>query len=185
MKYIVKNINDIDKTILDNFYNNIYEIKRNRIKKDNYLSIYAEYLLSELLKEYNIDYNDITILENEYGKPYIKDINIYYSISHSNEYVIVCINDSPIGIDIQLIKNNTPNKRVLNEEEYKYNYIDIFSLKESYIKCIGSNINHMKDITFNIDNGIFSNKEEYEFKQIKDIPNYVISICTKKLTINY
>ena len=106
MKYIVKNINDIDKTILDNFYNNIYEIKRNRIKKDNYLSIYAEYLLSELLKEYNIDYNDITILENEYGKPYIKDNNIYYSISHSNEYVIVCINDSPIGIDIQLIKNN-------------------------------------------------------------------------------
>ena len=76
--------------------------------------------------------------------------------------------------------------RMLNEEEYKYNYnyIDIFSLKESYIKCIGSNINHMKDITFNLDNGLFSNKEEYEFKQIKDIPNYVISICTKKLTIN-
>jgi hypothetical protein len=38
----------------------------------------------------------------------------------------------------------------------------------------------MKDIIFNIDNGISSNKEEYEFKQLKDIDNYVISICNKK-----
>lgn len=180
MKYIVKSINDIDKNILDNFYNSIYEIKRNRINKDNYLSIYAEYLLCELLKEYNLDYNNITILENEYGKPYIKDSDIFYSISHSKDYVIVCVDSKPIGIDIQFIKNNTPNKKVLNEEEYRYNYIEIFSLKESYIKCIGSNINHMKDITFNLDNGISSNKEEYEFKQLKDIDNYVISICNKK-----
>ena len=54
MKYIVRNINDIDKNILDEFYNKIYEIKRNRISKDNYLSIYAEYLLCYLLKKYNI-----------------------------------------------------------------------------------------------------------------------------------
>jgi 4'-phosphopantetheinyl transferase len=180
MKYIVKNINDINKDILDNFYTNIYEIKRNRISKDNYLSIYAEYLLCYLLKEYNIDYNDITILENENGKPYIKDSNIYYSISHSNEYVIVAIDEKPIGIDIQFIKDNKPNNFVLNEEEFKYNYIDIFSLKESYIKCIGSNINHMKDITFNLDNQITSNKEDFEFTQIKEIDNYVISICNKK-----
>ena len=184
MKYIVRNINDIDKNILDEFYNKIYEIKRNRISKDNYLSIYAEYLLCNLLKEYNIDYENITIIENENGKPYIKDSNIYYSISHSGQYVIVCINDLPIGIDIQERKNSKKNDFVLNESEYKYDYIDIFSLKESYIKCIGSNISHMKDITFNLDNKILSNKDGYEFIQIKDIPNYVISICIKKLTSN-
>lgn len=184
MKYIIKNINDIDKSILDEFYNHIYETKKNRINKDNYLSIYAEYLLSDLLKEYNLEYDNITILENEYGKPYIKDSNIYYSISHSGEYVIVAVDNKPIGIDIQLIKDKNKNDLVLNEEEYKYDYIEIFSLKESYIKCIGSNINHMKDITFNLDNKILSNKDEYEFIQLKDINNYVISICIKKLTSN-
>ena len=129
---------------------------------------------------YNINYNNITILENEYGKPYIKDSNIYYSISHSNNLVMVAIDDKTIGIDIQFIKNKNKNDFILNESEYKYNYIEIFSLKESYIKCIGSNINHMKDIIFNLDNGISSNKDEYEFIQLKDIDNYVISICNKK-----
>ena len=180
MKYIIKNINDIDKNILNEFYNHIYEDKKNRINKDNYNSIYAEYLLSDLLKDYNINYNNITILENEYGKPYIKDSNIYYSISHSNNLVMVAIDDKPIGIDIQFIKDKNKNNFILNESEYKYNYIEIFSLKESYIKCIGSNINHMKDITFNLDNKILSNKDEYEFIQLKDIDNYVISICNKK-----
>jgi len=181
MKYIVKNIKDINKNILDDFYDDIYELKKNRINKNNYPSIYAEYLLAELLKEYNLKYRFLNFEENEFGKPYIKDHDIYYSISHSGDYVLVGIHNTPIGVDIQKIKDNYPNPKVISKDELKYNYIDIFSLKESYIKCIGSTMNHMKDVTFNLDGKtITSNQKEYDFLKFKSIPGYVISICTKR-----
>ena len=181
MKYIVKNINDIDKSELDHFFKDIYELKRNRIKKDNYPSIYAEYLLSELLREEKINYRLIEVEENEYGKPYIKNHDIYYSISHSGDYVLVGIHNTPIGVDIQQMKDKLPNPKVMSKDEVKYNYIDIFSLKESYIKCIGSTMNHMKDVTLNLDGKtITSNQPGYEFLKFKSIPGYVISICMKR-----
>jgi len=65
--------------------------------KENYTS---ENLLKYALKDYaNIDKYEIVY--NEYGKPYLKDIDIYFNISNSKNVSVCVISNREIGIDIQ------------------------------------------------------------------------------------
>lgn len=41
------------------------------------------------------------ILINKHGKPFVKDPNLHFSISHSFPYVGVILSKYPIGIDVQ------------------------------------------------------------------------------------
>ena len=57
-------------------------------------------LLCALKSFYDIDAPDIAI--NEHGKPYIKDCDVYFNISHSNGVAVVSLSDEgEIGIDLQ------------------------------------------------------------------------------------
>ena len=95
-------INDYSDEVIYNFFENIYDEKKKKIIKilDNdskKRSIISEIILSKLLKDENIDYKNVDfILKN--GKPYIKDSNIYFNISHSYDRIIVCISNKEIGI---------------------------------------------------------------------------------------
>lgn len=59
-------------------------------------------------KYYNI--NDTDIIKNANGKPIFKNANLYFSISHSKNIVIACLDIYPCGIDIEYIKNRNLNK---------------------------------------------------------------------------
>lgn len=52
-----------------------------------------------IYKEYGINKDDI--LKNKYGKPYLKDSNIYFSISHTEGYFVMAVGDRECGIDIE------------------------------------------------------------------------------------
>lgn len=168
----------------------------NNIKNynDKKRSILGEILLIKLLKEIDIDYNELTIKKNKYGKPYIINNKFYYNISHSHDYVICAISNKKIGIDIEKIR--PVNKRIAtqfstnNELKYinEYNnnqlvykrFFTIFTLKEAYFKCIGTNLNNIKKLEFNLNaSSIISNKKNYKFNT-KIINNYVIAICEHK-----
>lgn len=82
--------------------------------KENYTS---ENLLKYALKDYaNIDKYEIVY--NEYGKPYLKDIDIYFNISNSKNVSVCVISNREIGIDIQYktckgsMKNKVFNKNL-------------------------------------------------------------------------
>ena len=192
MEYLIKNVNQIDKNQINMFYNTIPTIKRNKIDKfkndiDKTRSIVGELLLSELLSKHGIDYKDINYQINKYGKPYIDEL--YFNISHKNEYVITVINDKKIGVDIEEIKStpiNTINQFATNKEkEYILSsdnkiksLFQIYTLKEAYFKMKGTNLNNILDVEFIIDNNtIYCSDNTVEVGFINDIDGYIISYC--------
>ena len=156
MKYLIGRINDYNNIDL----NIIKESKKLRISKyndkDKLRSYIGELLLIEgLNKYYNINYNDINIIYNKYGKPYLENYNLYYNISHSKDYVIVVFSDKKIGVDIEYIHGNINTKNIFcNKEEIEYidndltKLFDIFTYKEAYIKMQGKSIMNIKDVSF-------------------------------------
>lgn len=200
MNYIIENINTYSDEDYLKIYQKINLQKKEKIDKlkktaDKKRALLGEYCLIKLLKKYyNIDYKKTNFYTNEYGKPYIQDSNIFFNISHSNDYVIVAISNKEIGIDIEKIRDtniNTINQfATLKEKEYILSdsnncfsrLFEIYTLKESYIKMKGKNMNEVKNIEFKIkDNLTFCSDSSINtllFKNIKK--GYIISICEKK-----
>ena len=134
-------------------------------------NISSKELLNRVLKELNI--ND-EIIYNEYGKPYLKNNEIYFNISHSKEYTILGISSSEIGVDIEEIKpirENVINKVGTDDEKKLIKNDEDFTLiwvkKESYVKWVGMGIGYgLKNVdTTKITNFI-----------IKRLDNFYISV---------
>ena len=192
MKYIIKNINDIPNSTYMDFFNKLSKNKQNKINKkidiqDKKRSLLGLILLEELIEE---KINNLDIEYSKNGKPYLKNKNIYFNISHKKDYVITIISNKNIGVDIEYIDENKINKSTLKyfstkTEEKNINnkelYFTIFSLKESYLK--------MKDILFDKNmiefeinnNKIINNRKDINIKIINDIKNYIITICEENV----
>lgn len=198
MKLIYDNINNYSQDEYNYFFTLIKEQKQQKIKKivnedDKKRSILGEILLINLLKEFKIDYYYIDIYKNKYGKPLIKNMNIYFNISHSNDYVVCIISNYEVGIDIEKIRNikkniinqfATPNEIIyINENSNSFNQkcFEIFTLKESYFKCLGTDLNNVKKVEFNLMNKLIKcNDVNFNFELIYDINDYIIAICEKR-----
>ena len=118
-----------------------------RFDDDKKRSLLAHVLLSYALKK---DGYDITLpaapVTDANGKPHLYDKTgeIYFSLSHSGKYAVCAIADSPVGVDIEEIKENRPEiaRRFFNPEELKYisdaeSFYRIWTLKEGYLKAVG------------------------------------------------
>lgn len=105
---------------------------------------------SELLKYtlnnvYNI--NKYEIVYNEYHKPYLKDLNLYFSVSHDNKITALVISEREIGVDVEyLTYKEEIIKHRFNKEEQdimkksldkEYDFTRIWVMKEAYLKCLG------------------------------------------------
>lgn len=178
-------------------YQNIPSNRLEKIKKStniNYIkeSLGAQLLLNKILKErFLLDLNKIEYIYNENFKPYLKDIPIYFSITHSNNIVCLAVEKyTEIGIDLELIKkhNTCVAKKIMNDKEYEIyqkiktfndeqnNYFyELWTKKESYVKRYGTSI------TINPKNiDISKGEQNNEFiSKIIEINNkqYVLSTC--------
>lgn len=133
-------------------------------------------LLKKILKEeYNID--SFTIIKNEFGKPYLKDNQLYFSISHDKDTCAIAISSSEIGIDLEYLNYN---EKVINKYFYdaekeimaksnnlKYDFTKIWVKKEAYLKMKGTGLNFGKE---NVDTTKIDAK-------IIDYNDYLIAVC--------
>ena len=139
----------------------------------------------ELLDYALFDYasiKDYELYYNKYGKPYLKDSNIYFNISHTRNLVICAISDKEIGVDIEkLVYNELVSKRILNQKEYSIllssnNKEEIFTImwtsKESYVKLLGIGLEYGLK---NVDTTILNSK--IDIKKYKD---YIIAISKEE-----
>ena len=151
--------NDIDLKVPENFITSKYSKLEYSLIKDG------------LKRLYNID--EFKVLYTDNGKPYLKDLNIYISISHSQDYVCVCFSKEEIGIDIQHFKEIKDNiKKYINVDKSlsdKDTIIEI-SKREAAIKLEGLRLMNINDI----------NLEKYNFK-IYSNKLFVIVVATKKM----
>ena len=114
------------------------------------------------------------------GKPYVKDCSYHFNLSHSGDYLLLAVGDTPVGADIEKITKIRPKTvekyfSQSEQERVKKNgskdFFEIWTKKESYVKYTGEG---MKG---------FSHLSEYP-KEIafftKKYDNYQITVCTKK-----
>ena len=211
MKVSILKISDFSEVDINKIKQYISEEKRRKVDKffkreDKLRGIYGELLIRKIIiDKLKINNKDIKFQMNKYGKLYLKDIeNLYFNISHSEEYVVCCLDNKPVGIDIEMIKpfeikvivenfftisdqNYILGKNTLTtSKEITNKFYEIWTLKESFIKCVGKglysplnefNIYFDKKGEINIDTKKTENK--YFFKQITIDKAYKTSICSQ------
>ncbi|WP_231038570.1 4'-phosphopantetheinyl transferase family protein [Pectinatus haikarae] len=161
------------------------------------LSVGAGLLLNHALQKYGINGRMVKFWHNEYGKPFLSDYNIYFSLSHSGHYVFCAAGSEEVGADIQ--KNVRYNahiiKRFFHQEEQAYifslpqsqqsrEFFRLWTFKESCVKMLGSSLARELS-SFSIDiseqtvaaraNG---NALPYTFTEY-DINGYFAAVCSK------
>ena len=113
--------------------------KNENVKKEK---IVSAYLKNKYIGEYHL---------NEYGKP-VSD-NVFFNISHSHGYIVLVIDQAPVGIDIEKIRAVEEDLRnyISNEEEKQYihddeSFFEIWTNKESLVKANGNGINQKPNL---------------------------------------
>jgi 4'-phosphopantetheinyl transferase len=114
-------------------------------------------VLKTLLARYlNLPAAQIELTQNEHGKPALGAGRVEFNVSHSGDYSLLAFSqESPLGIDVERIRGDRVvgelAPRVLSPAEYarflslaeadrKQTFFQIWTLKESVLKGIGSGL---------------------------------------------
>lgn len=129
-------------------------------KEKKLASVCGEWWVKELTSEItNKSIEEITVLHNKKGKPYLKDLPFHISISHCADLIAVAINESPIGIDTEKIKDRDLKvcRKVCTEKEKEIiensnnsleAFYKIWTAKEAYFKKEGTGITNLKAVSY-------------------------------------
>lgn len=208
--YILKIDRNIEKDDFCRLLGCVSEEKKERISRFHRFEDAQRTLLGDVLARYaickrlGIRNRDLVFGTNEYGKPILHEPNgIHFNISHSGDWVVCAVDDSTVGIDIEMIKpiDFKIAERFFSRDEYislinqseemklKYFYM-IWTLKESYIKTEGKGLSIPLDsftirmegnnINVIVDNEI---REFYFFQSFLD-SDTVYAVCTLNSNTN-
>lgn len=144
----------------------------------------------DALIRYAFNFQDINIEKNFFGKPKLLNSNIHFNITHSNNIILIAIDESPIGIDSEFVKPININYDFLSNYDKSYinsskktdiAFFKLWVLKESFTKNIGLGMSLSFD-SFYID----PNKMYIDFNNVRFFfkfytkNNYLISVCSNK-----
>ncbi|MBQ3626134.1 MAG: 4'-phosphopantetheinyl transferase superfamily protein [Synergistaceae bacterium] len=168
-------------------------IMRYKFNADRNRTLWAELLARKIIsRKLNINFNKIIISRDESGKPFINNINnnkLNFSISHSGDYIAVSVGENLNGVDIETRVRDKLDlniaKRFFLQHEYNYllnlnqdlqqqEFLKIWTLKESCLKCL--NLNEWSDVdTFQLLNSKYNNAAGQNFI----LPDFkaVIGVC--------
>ena len=90
-----------------------------------------------------------------HGKPYFPGIpEVFFSLSHARTHVLCAISDSPVGCDIEsprIISQRALRFFSSPEELALFEPLELWVLKESYVKLFGQTIASIKNLRFSFD----------------------------------
>lgn len=137
--------------------------------KNNYIAQKEQIIREILLREYNITNYEIKYTEN--GKPYIEGNEVYFSISHDEDLLLIVFDDRPVGADIQFYRKiNSDLKKVLViDSDDSKEIINNFSAREAVIKLVGKRLCNINEVNIN----------DYDIETINNA-DYVINIAHYK-----
>lgn len=130
---------------------------------------------------FGIDSNKTAISRTENGKPYFVNYpNLHFNISHSGSAIAVAFSSSPVGIDIEVIRdiNLSVAKRFFNKSDYgelcslesenaDIRFLELWTQKEANLKMQGLTL---KDISSVLPVNTVTER----------IGNCVLSVCEKE-----
>lgn len=144
-------------------------------------------LLVKILSDRGCKISNEDIKRTSLGKPYIDNIPYKFSISYSDNVLVIAIADSDIGVDIEKMDCRKSNKLIVekffaeNEKDYvrqkvnsRQSFFEIWTKKEAYVKYLGVGIdkNFKKYDVFMMDD---------EIRIVTFVKNnYFLSYCCKQ-----
>ena len=126
-------------------------------------------------------------------KPYLPDSGVHFNLSHAGEYAICAVGDTPLGCDIERLRNY--NMRVARRffceeeaalleaadpEERELLFFRLWTLKESYLKATGDGLGRpLSEARFEPDRNEvkYFGKEPYVFREYAVAPQYCCAVC--------
>ena len=159
------------------------------IVRGNKLSVCGRVLLGYILKKYH-GKDSFSYYYGKNGKPYLKNGDVFFSISHSGKYVICCISESEIGCDVQTVEKYNPRiaERFFTESEKLFlqksenpseDFTRLWAMKESVLKKTGEGITGGLN-TFSFENCLAESrfvKFGYHFKVCR-LPDAYVCVCS-------
>ena len=136
--------------------------------------IASYYLKKKYVGDFKID---------EYGKPINE--RLFFNVSHSHGLVMLAVSKHyPIGIDIELIRDLNENliSYVTSDEERSLvsdniSFFEIWTSKESLLKCDGTGINSKLKIVPALPiNGFKNYKDKVFASRVTRYKNYIVSV---------
>ena len=116
------------------------------------LSLCAGALLDEALRAYGVADAEMDFAEGEHGKPFLpRRPDVQFSLSHSGTLAMCAVADRPVGCDVQRLSPRSlrlaerffsPAEQhvifsLASDTAQQAMFYRIWTLKESFIKCIG------------------------------------------------
>ncbi|MCL2414139.1 MAG: 4'-phosphopantetheinyl transferase superfamily protein [Bacteroidales bacterium] len=120
---------------------------------------------------------------NEHGKPLLIDENLHINLSHAKSAVAAGFSETPIGVDVEFIRKTYPKivcKRVFTDAEIKQiensdnptlAFFKFWTLKESFVKCIGQGLTFpLKTIEFRLNDSADADLQSVLFHPLNPPP---------------
>ena len=193
MKWYKYDIRDLTAADYGKWYAVMSEEKQARVDcfrftDDKKRSVAGEMLARTAIAEWcGTSAESIVFERTETGKPYAKDLPVWFNISHSGDMVVCAVDERPIGIDIEKIRpiDLKLAKRICTDEELNYlfahapteqdfvyttdqglltRFFQLWTAKEAYGKCTGVGVSDIR-------------KQVLTSAQFNLWEEYIVSIC--------
>lgn len=166
------------------------ETERIAVKQKRAAKIAADHLCRECIGKFcKAAPESLEFSKGAHGKPYVKNMPVFFSVSHSGDFAICAVSDKEIGIDIERIRpvNLKTAQRFAASEELKYiteerRFFEIWTLKEAYFKCVGTGLGaDIKSVSFEINGGVINCSQPGFLCSFYEAPEgYICSVCEKE-----
>ena len=133
---------------------------------------------------------------NASGKPSVANAP-FFNLSHSNDFVMLAVSDTPVGCDIEKLHKTVLSHHVFHPNELdalsslpsgdmqNHEFLRLWTAKEAFLKAIGTGIDakassydFSKSNTISLDDGSFWKLEHHT---VYDFPDYLSCVCYKCL----
>ena len=109
---------------------------------------------SIVASKFNLNLNEVNIQKDKYGKKFVDEaLGIHFNISYSDDWILIGISNSSIGVDIEKIRyidfQNISRHFSLKEQRYlrrvesllgEKEFFRIWTGKESFVKYLGKGL---------------------------------------------
>lgn len=163
---------------------------RYKFNPDRNRTIWAELLARRLISERTgKNFSEIKIFRDSEGRPYSNENKIFFSLSHSGDFVACSIGDSKNGVDVEKIDRKIdiniakrfflPNEyeiiKNLNENLRAKKFFEYWTLKESCLKCL-----NLQEWTSVDCEKLLNGGGEIQGKNFYLDDSTVVGVCTEK-----
>ena len=191
--------------------------KLDKVDRDKYFSyrniiVRNKFLVSRALLRIilslvvNVLAEDIVLDYGPHGKPYLKDSDLYFNVSHSSEMLVVAVSGKCVGVDIESLDRKVDFNQIMSKffnlseiNDWKScsaqmlleRFLLGWTRKEAVLKATGDGITGIRDLIVPFDQN--KSVEEANYKgdiwylhNFAKIPGHIVSIasCYKECSIN-